>query len=230
MPATCTRGWSRRPRGRRSSSARTWTRCRRPGRSSRWSRTASSGTPAATILGADNKSAVVAMVETARRVVARRVPHAGLELLFTPKEEVGLRGAQAFDCSRLRRPGRVRLRPGRADRRGDPRRAALDDHGDHLRRPVRPRGHGAGGGPLCDRGRRPRDRRHAARTARRGDLRQRRRHPRAALPATSSPTAASLNCEARSHDETEARGRRPGDARRLLVRRLPGRDARSRPR
>jgi tripeptide aminopeptidase len=56
---------------------------------------------AGTILGADNKSAVVAMVETARRVVERRIPHAGLELLFTPKEEVGLRGAQAFDCDRL---------------------------------------------------------------------------------------------------------------------------------
>jgi tripeptide aminopeptidase len=54
-----------------------------------------------TILGADNKSAVVAMVEAARRVVERRIPHAGLELLFTPKEEVGLRGAQAFDASRL---------------------------------------------------------------------------------------------------------------------------------
>jgi tripeptide aminopeptidase len=54
-----------------------------------------------TILGADDKSAVVAMVETARRVVEERIPHAGLELLFTPKEEVGLRGAQAFDSSRL---------------------------------------------------------------------------------------------------------------------------------
>jgi tripeptide aminopeptidase len=56
---------------------------------------------AGTILGADNKSAVVAMVEAARQVVERRIPHAGIELLFTPKEEVGLRGAQAFDCSRL---------------------------------------------------------------------------------------------------------------------------------
>jgi tripeptide aminopeptidase len=56
---------------------------------------------AGTILGADNKSAVVAMVETVRRVVDDRIPHAGLELLFTPKEEVGLRGAQAFDCSRF---------------------------------------------------------------------------------------------------------------------------------
>jgi tripeptide aminopeptidase len=54
-----------------------------------------------TILGADNKSAIVAIVDAARRVVERRIPHAGIELLFTPKEEVGLRGAQAFDCSRL---------------------------------------------------------------------------------------------------------------------------------
>jgi tripeptide aminopeptidase len=54
-----------------------------------------------TILGADNKSAVAAMVESARRIVAERRPHAGLELLFTPKEEVGLRGAEAFDCARL---------------------------------------------------------------------------------------------------------------------------------
>lgn len=56
---------------------------------------------AGTILGADNKSAVVAMIEAARRVVEGKLPHAGLELLFTPKEEVGLRGAAAFDCSRL---------------------------------------------------------------------------------------------------------------------------------
>jgi tripeptide aminopeptidase len=54
-----------------------------------------------TILGADNKSAVVAMVEAARRVIEERRPHAGLELVFTPKEEVGLKGAAAFDCSRL---------------------------------------------------------------------------------------------------------------------------------
>jgi tripeptide aminopeptidase len=57
---------------------------------------------AGTILGADDKSAVVAMLEAARRVVEEGVPHAGLELLFTPKEEVGLVGAYAFDCSRLR--------------------------------------------------------------------------------------------------------------------------------
>src|SRR5215831_12267325 len=55
-----------------------------------------------TILGADNKSAVAAMLEGVRRVLAENRPHAGLELLFTPKEEVGLIGAYAFDHTRLR--------------------------------------------------------------------------------------------------------------------------------
>jgi tripeptide aminopeptidase len=54
-----------------------------------------------TILGADNKAAVASMIEAARRVLAESRPHAGLELLFTAKEEVGLRGAYAFDRSRL---------------------------------------------------------------------------------------------------------------------------------
>jgi tripeptide aminopeptidase len=54
-----------------------------------------------TILGADNKSAVVAMIEAARRIVEEARPHAGVELLFTPKEEVGLLGAGAFDHTRL---------------------------------------------------------------------------------------------------------------------------------
>ena len=55
-----------------------------------------------TILGADNKSAVAAMLDATRRVLAENRPHAGIELLFTPKEEVGLLGAAAFDHTRLR--------------------------------------------------------------------------------------------------------------------------------
>jgi tripeptide aminopeptidase len=55
-----------------------------------------------TILGADNKSAVVAMLEGVRRVLAENRPHAGIELVFTPKEEVGLLGIAAFDHDRLR--------------------------------------------------------------------------------------------------------------------------------
>jgi tripeptide aminopeptidase len=54
-----------------------------------------------TILGADNKSAVAVMLEATRRVLSEGRPHAGIELLFTPKEEVGLLGAGAFDHTRL---------------------------------------------------------------------------------------------------------------------------------
>jgi len=54
-----------------------------------------------TILGADNKAAVAAMLEAARRIVQENRPHSGLELLFTQKEEVGLRGAGAFDHTKL---------------------------------------------------------------------------------------------------------------------------------
>src|SRR5690348_11635515 len=56
---------------------------------------------AGTILGADDKSAVAAMLEATRSVLAENRPHAGIELLFTPKEEVGLFGAEAFDHGRL---------------------------------------------------------------------------------------------------------------------------------
>ncbi|MSO95237.1 MAG: M20/M25/M40 family metallo-hydrolase [Thermoleophilia bacterium] len=54
-----------------------------------------------TILGADDKAAVVVMLEAVRRVVFEGRSHAGIELLFTPKEEVGLLGAYAFDHTRL---------------------------------------------------------------------------------------------------------------------------------
>src|SRR6266542_1008745 len=54
-----------------------------------------------TIPGADAKAAVAAMLEATRRVLAEGRPHAGLELVFTPKEEVGLLGAAAFDHTRL---------------------------------------------------------------------------------------------------------------------------------
>jgi tripeptide aminopeptidase len=56
---------------------------------------------AGTILGSDNKAAVVVMLEAARRVLEEERQHAGIELLFTPQEEVSLRGADAFDHTRL---------------------------------------------------------------------------------------------------------------------------------
>jgi len=57
---------------------------------------------AGTILGGDDKSAVAAMIEAARRLLQEGRPHPGVELVFTAKEEVGLRGAYAFDHTRLR--------------------------------------------------------------------------------------------------------------------------------
>ncbi|MDX6507239.1 MAG: tripeptide aminopeptidase [Gaiellaceae bacterium] len=56
---------------------------------------------AGTILGADDKSAVASMLEAAARLVEDGPRHPGVELLFTPKEEVGLLGAAAFDASRF---------------------------------------------------------------------------------------------------------------------------------
>jgi tripeptide aminopeptidase len=54
------------------------------------------------ILGGDNKAAVAAMLDATRRVLAEGRPHAGIELVFTSMEEVGLIGAYAFDQNRLR--------------------------------------------------------------------------------------------------------------------------------
>ncbi|HEY7259244.1 MAG TPA: M20/M25/M40 family metallo-hydrolase [Gaiellales bacterium] len=55
-----------------------------------------------TILGADNKAAVAVMLAAVADLVRTGRPHAGVELVLTPMEEVGLRGAKAFDTSRLR--------------------------------------------------------------------------------------------------------------------------------
>jgi tripeptide aminopeptidase len=55
-----------------------------------------------TILGADNKATVAALLEAARVILAENRPHAGVELLFTISEETGLQGAAAFDVDSLR--------------------------------------------------------------------------------------------------------------------------------
>jgi len=55
------------------------------------------------ILGADNKTAVAAILELARRIItAAEPPPIAVELLFTVCEEVSLRGSREFDVSRLR--------------------------------------------------------------------------------------------------------------------------------
>ncbi|HWF73562.1 MAG TPA: M20/M25/M40 family metallo-hydrolase [Solirubrobacteraceae bacterium] len=54
------------------------------------------------ILGADNKAAIAVLIELARHFAGRgATPPVGIELLFTVSEENGLRGAQAFDTSRV---------------------------------------------------------------------------------------------------------------------------------
>jgi len=53
-----------------------------------------------TILGADNKAAVAVLLELASRAAAS-APAVGIEILFTVAEEQGLRGAAAFDQTRL---------------------------------------------------------------------------------------------------------------------------------
>ena len=54
------------------------------------------------ILGADNKAAVAVALELVRRVIsAASPPEVGIELLFTVCEEVALRGAKAFDHTKL---------------------------------------------------------------------------------------------------------------------------------
>lgn len=54
-----------------------------------------------TILGADDRAGVAAILETVRRVCEERIPHPPLEMLFTVAEEVGLMGSQVFDYSVL---------------------------------------------------------------------------------------------------------------------------------
>jgi tripeptide aminopeptidase len=56
-----------------------------------------------TILGADNKAAVAVLLELAARHAALPMA-AGLELVFTVAEEVGLRGAKELDLGALRAP------------------------------------------------------------------------------------------------------------------------------
>jgi tripeptide aminopeptidase len=52
------------------------------------------------ILGADNKAAIAVLLEIARESISAAPPIA-IELVFTTCEEIGLRGAHAFDTMRL---------------------------------------------------------------------------------------------------------------------------------
>ena len=53
------------------------------------------------ILGADNKASVAGILDGVRRVLEEGIPHAGIELVITVQEEIGLLGARAFDTAAL---------------------------------------------------------------------------------------------------------------------------------
>lgn len=55
-----------------------------------------------TILGADDKSGVAAVMEAAQSVLEQGLPHRPLEVLFTICEEVGLKGSKHADYSRIK--------------------------------------------------------------------------------------------------------------------------------
>src|SRR5919108_6050119 len=54
-----------------------------------------------TVLGADDLAGVAAILEGVRTTLERGQPHRAAEILFTVQEEVGLRGAAAFDTGKL---------------------------------------------------------------------------------------------------------------------------------
>jgi tripeptide aminopeptidase len=55
-----------------------------------------------TVLGADDLAGVAAILEGVRATLDGGAPHRAAEILFTVQEEVGLRGAAAFDTAKLR--------------------------------------------------------------------------------------------------------------------------------
>jgi tripeptide aminopeptidase len=50
-----------------------------------------------TVLGADDKAGIAAIVEGVRRIVEAGEPHAAIDVVMTTGEELGLRGAKALD-------------------------------------------------------------------------------------------------------------------------------------
>ncbi len=55
-----------------------------------------------TVLGADDKAGIAALIEVMRCCREQKIDHGPVEFLFTTSEETGLRGAKAFDPKRLR--------------------------------------------------------------------------------------------------------------------------------
>ena len=55
-----------------------------------------------TVLGSDDKSGIVAVVEAMRTIVEHNLPHPTLQAVFTVCEEIGLLGAAAVDMSAMK--------------------------------------------------------------------------------------------------------------------------------
>ena len=141
------------------------------------------------ILGADDKAGVAVLVELARRLTERGAP-AGCELVFTTGEEVGLRGARAFDVGALGAEfGFVLDHAAPLGRMVVAAPTYYHVHAEFLGRSAHA-GHQPRGRAQRDRGRGRGDRRDAARAHRRRDDGERGRDPRRATRRTSSPRAA----------------------------------------
>lgn len=54
-----------------------------------------------TIVGADDKGGVVVILEALRHITALKLPHGGIDVVFTVAEEVGLLGAKHLDYSNV---------------------------------------------------------------------------------------------------------------------------------
>ena len=116
-PAISMRASSRPRRASRSCSARTSTRCRRQRQIEPVVDDGSCGTRRARSSAPTTRRPSRRCSRRRARVLAESRPHAGIELLFTPKEEVGLHRRGRLRPRAAARADRLRLRPGGADRR-----------------------------------------------------------------------------------------------------------------
>ncbi len=95
-----------------------------------------------TILGADDKAAVTAILLVLRDL-AEEPPDADVEVVFSAGEEIGLQGAKALDVDALGGQRRVRPRQRGRARDGHRRRAHAQGGGGGVPRHRRPRRHRA---------------------------------------------------------------------------------------
>lgn len=55
-----------------------------------------------TILGADNRAGIAVIIAALKQIIEKKLPHPGLEIVFTVAEEVGLLGARNIDFSKIK--------------------------------------------------------------------------------------------------------------------------------